>query len=333
MAKKLIDTKSVISYDEQLRHSMNHVKFKNMIQKGSIRAEKYSMLDMRDRHRSASRRGDTLSERSYNSARVRNAHESPSSLRSRKKNKFFKMQKTAVVSSALHSQTQHMKKFARPVDGAGSVVLDLSQDTPTHARGDEEMATSKEKRLADTQDGVKEDHRSASNNADEQTKQQAMNRTAGPNFSPRQSQMQGKKKVSARKDSLEYRPQIGSMPMSQTSQSNIRSTTEMGGDHLEPRTQEHSPTLGHSSLIRSSVNRSINRKPKKTLMEVHGSILLPAVMQLHKSNQAIRDKKLMARKKKMNVLMEQEKTRFSGKGTPAGVMRGHSMNVSKGGKH
>ena len=75
MAKKLIDTKSVISYDDQLRHSMNHVRFKNMIQKGSIRAEKYSMLDMRDsrHHRSVSRRSnDGLSEHSYNSARPRN---------------------------------------------------------------------------------------------------------------------------------------------------------------------------------------------------------------------------------------------------------------------
>ena len=125
MAKKLIDTKSVISYDDQLRHSMNHVKFKNMIQKGSIRAEKYSMLDMRDRaNRSFVRRNaDSISERSYKSAGNR---ESPSSLRSRKKNKFYKMQKTTVVSSVIHQQNQHMKKFARPVDGAGSVVLDLS---------------------------------------------------------------------------------------------------------------------------------------------------------------------------------------------------------------
>lgn len=139
MAKKLIDTKSVISYDEQLRHSMNHVKFKNMIQKGGVRAEKYSMLDMRDgrHHRSVSRRShEGLSERSYNSARARGAQESPSSLRSRKQNKFYKMQKQPLVSSALHSQNQHMKKFARPVDGAGSVVLDLSQDTPTQPEDD-----------------------------------------------------------------------------------------------------------------------------------------------------------------------------------------------------
>ena len=78
------------------------------------------------------------------------------------------------------------------------------------------------------------------------------------------------------------------------------------------------------------MNRSMNRKPKKTLMEVHGSILLPAVMQLHKSNKASRDKKLMARKKKVTVIAEHERTRFSTKGTPA--LRGHSMAVSKTGK-
>ena len=108
-----------------------------------------------------------------------------------------------------------------------------------------------------------------------------MNRTAGPNFTPRQQP--ARKAKGARKDSLEYGPRIGNMPMSQTSQSAMRSTTEMGGDGAEPRTQEHSPTATGTALMRSSMNRSMHRKPKKTLMEVHGSVLLPAVMQLHKN--------------------------------------------------
>lgn len=44
MAKKLIDTKSVINYDELTKHNQFHNEMKNRIKKGAIRAEGYSML-------------------------------------------------------------------------------------------------------------------------------------------------------------------------------------------------------------------------------------------------------------------------------------------------
>jgi hypothetical protein len=44
LAKKLIETKSVVNYDDHTRHSESAQKLKKMISRGDIRAEQYSML-------------------------------------------------------------------------------------------------------------------------------------------------------------------------------------------------------------------------------------------------------------------------------------------------
>ena len=44
MAKKLIDTKSVVNYDDQAKHAQKCSNLKNMISRGKIRADGYSML-------------------------------------------------------------------------------------------------------------------------------------------------------------------------------------------------------------------------------------------------------------------------------------------------
>jgi hypothetical protein len=44
MAKKLIDTTSVVNYDDQTRHAEKCSKLKKMISRGQIRADGYSML-------------------------------------------------------------------------------------------------------------------------------------------------------------------------------------------------------------------------------------------------------------------------------------------------
>jgi hypothetical protein len=44
MAKKLIDTKSVVNYDDHTKHAENSQKLKKMISRGNLRAEQYSML-------------------------------------------------------------------------------------------------------------------------------------------------------------------------------------------------------------------------------------------------------------------------------------------------
>lgn len=44
LAKKLIDTKSVVNYDEHSRHAEKASKLRKMLSRGRIRAEQYSML-------------------------------------------------------------------------------------------------------------------------------------------------------------------------------------------------------------------------------------------------------------------------------------------------
>ena len=44
MAKKLIDTKSVVNYDDQAKHAQRCSNLKKMISRGQIRADGYSML-------------------------------------------------------------------------------------------------------------------------------------------------------------------------------------------------------------------------------------------------------------------------------------------------
>jgi hypothetical protein len=44
LAKKLIDTKSVVNYDDHAKHAENTQKLKKMISSGNLRAEQYSML-------------------------------------------------------------------------------------------------------------------------------------------------------------------------------------------------------------------------------------------------------------------------------------------------
>lgn len=83
------------------------------------------MLDMGDKRlfRSVSRNSrDNLSDRSYRStSKLRNVNDTPKSLRSRKANKFMKPANDNKVPFQ-----QRFRNIARPVDGSGSVVLDLS---------------------------------------------------------------------------------------------------------------------------------------------------------------------------------------------------------------
>jgi hypothetical protein len=44
IAKKLIDTKSVVNYDDHAKHARHSQKLKKMLSRGKIRAENYSML-------------------------------------------------------------------------------------------------------------------------------------------------------------------------------------------------------------------------------------------------------------------------------------------------
>ena len=44
IAKKLIDTKSVVNYDDHAKHARHSQKLKSMLSRGKIRAENYSML-------------------------------------------------------------------------------------------------------------------------------------------------------------------------------------------------------------------------------------------------------------------------------------------------
>lgn len=53
MARKLIDTKSVISYDEQQRFAQTQGKFRAMLSKGSQRVDRYSGNGMMSRRRSS----------------------------------------------------------------------------------------------------------------------------------------------------------------------------------------------------------------------------------------------------------------------------------------
>ena len=73
MAKKLIDTKSVISYDAQVKHSINQARYRHMIAK--VNSKRNLLNQSYDSHRSTS------------SFRAR-ANASPSSIKSRKSSKF-----------------------------------------------------------------------------------------------------------------------------------------------------------------------------------------------------------------------------------------------------
>ena len=60
MARKLIDTKSVISYDDQKRHAMDSDRYRAMLSRGKERAERYSIMSNRSSSRRKFRKDGSL---------------------------------------------------------------------------------------------------------------------------------------------------------------------------------------------------------------------------------------------------------------------------------
>jgi len=132
MAKKLIDTKAVISFDEQMRHTRKQYELRRMISRGKLRAEHYSMLGKTGR--SYSNRSVMSSDTKAKDTMITSGRLSPheQSLISRGSRRSSARRKTRNASLAQSQEytsgnafgaRAHLKNISRPVNH-GSIPHD-----------------------------------------------------------------------------------------------------------------------------------------------------------------------------------------------------------------